>query len=72
MTAAVDLMASVVLGGMVFLVGLWGRRNADSLLPPTLPERDRARRASVYRRGARACQVVGVLLVGAGLLSVLW
>ena len=72
MIAVADLVASVLLGGMVFLVGTWGLRNTDSLLPPALPQRDRARRATVYRRGARACQVVGVLLVGAGLLSVLW
>ena len=69
---AVNLIGSVLLGAAVFLVGVWGRRNATSLLPPSLPERDRARKATVYRRGATACQAVGVLLAGVGVVSTLW
>jgi hypothetical protein len=70
--AAVNLVGSLLLGAAVFLVGVWGRRNAVSLLPPSLPERDRERKVVVYRRGATACQVAGVLLAGVGVVSTLW
>ncbi|MDN5747983.1 MAG: hypothetical protein L0H64_05640 [Pseudonocardia sp.] len=66
-----NLAGSVLLGGAAVLVGVWGRRYAASLLPPTLPAEDRRRRAVVYRRGALACQVAGVLLISVGVLSTL-
>ena len=67
----VNLVGSVVLGTAVLLVGVWGRRNAASLLPATLTIEDRRRKVGVYRRGALACQVAGVLLISVGVVSTL-
>lgn len=67
----VNLVGSVVLGAAVILVGVWGRRNAASLLPATLSTEDRRRKLVVYRRGALACQIAGVLLISVGVVSTL-
>lgn len=69
--AIVNMLGSVVLGAAVLLVGVWGRRNAASLLPATLPAEDRRRKVIVYRRGSLACQIAGVLLISVGVLSTL-
>lgn len=67
----VNLVGTVLLGAAVLLVGVWGRRNATSLLPVTLTAEDRRRRVVVYRRGALACQVAGLLLISVGVISTL-
>lgn len=64
--AVVNLVGSLLLGGMVFLVGLWGRRHAAVLVPMGLPPDARERRERSLRRGAVACQVVGVLFAVTG------
>jgi ABC-type Fe3+ transport system permease subunit len=59
----------LVLAALLVLIGRWGRRNAESLAPRGMPERERAQRAGVLRRGGIACHVVACLLATAGVLS---
>lgn len=67
-----SIIVSVFLGGMVVLIGVWGGRNAARLAPPTLPPGERDKRTRAMRRGAWACQVIGVLFAVAGVVSALW
>lgn len=61
----------VTLGVGLALLGRWGRRNAARLVPPILPERERAHRAAVLRRGALGCHVIAAVFVLAGAVSLL-
>lgn len=53
-------LLGLVLAGALFLVGVWGRREAAALAPGHLPAKDRARRERTLLRGALACQVTAV------------
>ncbi|WP_308259052.1 hypothetical protein [Pseudonocardia sp. H11422] len=64
-----DLAVWAGLGIVLALIGRWGRRNAADLTPSTLPADERHRREGVLRRGGAACQVVGLLFVGAGIVA---
>ncbi|MHA6793055.1 hypothetical protein ACVGVM_05945 [Pseudonocardia bannensis] len=64
-----DLAVWSGLGVVLVLIGHWGRRNAAGLTPPTLPADERHRREGVLRRGGAACQMVGLLFVGAGIVA---
>lgn len=56
-------VGQLVVAASLFLLGCWGRRNADRLAPTTLGEEERAKRSRTYRLGALACQAVAGLLV---------
>ncbi|MGQ0575693.1 MAG: hypothetical protein ACT4RN_16040 [Pseudonocardia sp.] len=65
-----NLIVLVALGTVLFLLGAWGRRNADSLgAVPGMPEEHEERRIIGMRRGATTCAVVGAAFVVVGLLS---
>lgn len=70
--AVVNIVGSLGIGLAVVLVGHWGCRHAADLVPPTLPVVERASREKTLRRGARVCQVVGVLFAAAGIVVTLW
>ncbi len=62
-TTIVLSVVQLVLASGLFLLGRWGWRGADRLVPAALPESERASRTATYRRGAVACQVLAGLLV---------
>ncbi|KLL11253.1 MULTISPECIES: hypothetical protein [Protofrankia] len=64
----ISVIVQVGLGLIVFAVGWWGRHNAEVLVPVRPFDDNRERRVRVARRGAVACQVVGVLLALTNLL----
>lgn len=51
------------LGAGLLALGHWGRRHPEQLVPSTLAARAHQRKLREYRRGAIACQIVGVVLV---------
>lgn len=53
-------LVGLALAGGLFLVGVWGRREAGALAPGHLPARDRARRERTLVRGAIACQTTAM------------
>ncbi len=57
------------LGGCLLLLGRWGRGERTSRVQKWRTPEDRLHAAAVLRRGARACLVIGVLLIGAGLAA---
>lgn len=59
-TAAV---LSAALGVVLLLLGRWGFRMGDSLVPGWRTPADREHAAAVHRRGARACVGAGVLML---------
>lgn len=71
MTTLGGAAISVMLGGMLAVLGWWGFRNAAAVVTETLPEPDRRRRERVLRRGAVACQVLAVVFVATGVLGAL-
>lgn len=56
------------LGVALFLLGRWGRHNAQELAPGYLNEDERQRRVVVMRRGGMACLVAGYSVAGSALL----
>lgn len=64
-------LVGLLLAGVLFLVGVWGRREAAALTPVHLPTKDRARRERTLLRGAIACQVTAVAAALATLGSLL-
>jgi hypothetical protein len=48
---------------VLFLLGYWGRRNAEDLVPVSLDADERARRTRVLRRGSLACCAVAMLFL---------
>lgn len=65
----VYVVGSVLAAGVFLLVGQWGWRNAETLVPPTqsLPAKERKLRA--LRRGAVICHVLAVVIVGLALAA---
>lgn len=69
MSEALDVITCLVLAGVLFPLGIWGRRHADSLVVDALDGEEREHRISVLRRGATTCQfAAGVFLLAAALL----
>jgi hypothetical protein len=58
-----------LLGLALLALGHWGRRRTAALVPADLPAADRVRRVATLRRGALACQAVGVLFLALAALS---
>ena len=58
----------LMLAAMLALIGRWGRRNAETLAPRGMPERERRHRAESLRRGGLACHIASFMLATAGLL----
>jgi hypothetical protein len=54
----------------MFAIGTWGARNATELIPSVLSEEERAKRARVYKRGARVLQFTAVLFLASLLAAV--
>ena len=51
------------LGGVLFIVGWWGRGRASALVDPRLSAEARSQRIGVFRRGGLACQILAVVFV---------
>lgn len=64
-------LVGILLAGLLFLVGRWGRREAAALAPSYLPPEDRGRRERTLLRGAIACEVVAVAAAAATIVSLL-
>lgn len=63
----------LVLGMILLLIGMWGRRHADDLSVVPGMEPDRIdHREKVMRRGASACGLVGVAFLVVAVLSLLF
>jgi hypothetical protein len=60
---AASVLFQVGVGALLVLIGEWGVRHVDTLVPVELGEDERDRRQRVVRRGGRTCQVVGVVFV---------
>jgi len=60
---ATSVLFQVAVGALLVLLGEWGVRRVDVLVPVELGEDERERRQRVMRRGGRTCQVVGVVFV---------
>lgn len=56
-------VTQLVLGGALFVLGWWGRRNAAELVAESgAKPTAESRQVGVIRRGGLACQVVGSFL----------
>jgi len=65
------ILVGLLLAGLLFVVGRWGRREAAALAPSYLPPQDRVRRERTLLRGAMACEVVAVAATAATIASLL-
>ncbi|MGW6356369.1 hypothetical protein ACWFR5_14495 [Streptomyces sp. NPDC055092] len=67
---AAAVVAQLAIAALLLGTGWWGRRRAHGLVPPS-PYDDQARRdrVAVLRRGALACQLIGLLFAGAALAA---
>lgn len=73
MATAVKLtyLIGPVIGAIVFLVvGRWGWRNADDLVPATRSVAGRDRKLRALRRGALLCHVLAAICVALVAVSV--
>lgn len=68
MTSLVDSITCFGLGLGLLLLGRWGMRNAEHLVPATLSEHERERKERVLSRGSLACQFLAVVFFASGLL----
>lgn len=59
-----NVLLPLILAILLYLLGIWGRVNAESLAPPSLPDEARRQRVRVLRRGAVTCQVLAFIFVG--------
>jgi hypothetical protein len=53
----------LVLAVVIFLIGLWGRRNATDLVPSSLSPIRQVQKARQFRRGALALILLSVAMV---------
>ncbi|MCU4184411.1 hypothetical protein K6U06_08560 [Acidiferrimicrobium sp. IK] len=60
-----SVIALLVLGVATLLIGRYGWRQGDRLVPRTTATHQVPHRVSVLRRGAAACMVAGVMVLGA-------
>lgn len=67
MSTAIPMLALAV---ALVLLGRWGRRHADRLVPAGLSADERARRARVLRRGAVVSYVVAAVFVAFSIAAV--
>jgi hypothetical protein len=65
MTVVVALAFAIIL----FIVGGWGRRNAESLAPSAMSTEGRRNSARMMTRGSVACEVFAWVFAGLGLLD---
>ncbi|WP_182378187.1 hypothetical protein [Nocardioides sp. WS12] len=59
----------MLVGGGVWALGYWGRSNALVLVPDHYDVYERERKIRSLRRGAFACYLAGVVLLGAAVLA---
>lgn len=64
-----NVIVTAVLGLSLLGLGRWVRRRFAELVPPSLDEPERVRRAAVLRRGGITCQAVGWLFLALAVLS---
>jgi hypothetical protein len=67
-----ELMHAAVLalgGGAVWALGYWGRSNAEVVVPAHYDVDERERKIRSLRRGAFACYLAGLMLLGAATLA---
>jgi hypothetical protein len=67
-----DALTCLVVGCVLFPLGVWGRAHADTLVVEAVQGEERELRIAVLRRGALTCQVLSVVftLVAFGLLAI--
>lgn len=58
-----DVLFGLLFAAILLLIGWWGRRNAATLVPPSLSAESRARKERELRRGAFAMVGFGVLVM---------
>ena len=68
----VSIVSQMALALGLMLVGRWGRRRAAALVPTSVCSTDRDRRIVAMRRGAIACEVLGVLFAFASIPAIGW
>lgn len=62
-------VALTLVGCGVWALGYWGRSNALALVPDHYDVYERERKIRSLRRGAFACYLAGVVLLGAAVLA---
>lgn len=58
-----DILVGVGFSLLLFLVGLWGRRNVSALVPRSMSSRGQQRRETELRRGSTALIGLAVLVL---------
>jgi hypothetical protein len=58
-----DVLVATFVACVLLAMGLWGRRNAAGLVPPSLSTYGQIKRARELRRGATTLIVVSTLLL---------
>lgn len=60
---------ALIFSAILFAIGLWGRRNADKLVLPTLSPRAQKTKERSIRRGAIGCQFGSVVFFGLAIVE---
>jgi hypothetical protein len=63
MSAMLDALTCLVVGCVLFPLGVWGRGQAENLVVDAVEGEERELRIAVLRRGAVTCQVLAVVFV---------
>lgn len=66
-----SVVAPVVLTVLFAAIGLWGRRNARSLVPVTFSDHRKERELRSLLRGARTCMILATVCAALGLTEVM-
>lgn len=66
----IDVLVLGVTAGLLALLGRWGVRHPETLVPGAWAPSDRDHRIAVVRRGARGCLAVACMVALLAVLSV--
>lgn len=59
----IPITVALAIAAIMFLIGMWGRRNANVLVSTTLSTRDQEKKVRQYRRGANWIIAGAIILV---------